>query len=155
MVPTFTTHSVGQRGAQLYSGSIATVTPQSFTVASPPEQEPGFGVDRRRNRDGHALHTGPYPPDLSRLNPYGASTTGSLSLHRLTSLDGPAPSGSTGTSRRCRGCSRPPQRSPGQAAPSFTRPLRRPGGGGLSPPLDCMMLRGALLSRLKLPVVTG
>ncbi len=47
MVPTFTTHSVGQRGAQLYSGSIATATPQAFTVASPPEQEPGFGVDRR------------------------------------------------------------------------------------------------------------
>jgi hypothetical protein len=45
MVPTFTTQSIGQGGAQLYSGSIATPTPQAFGVASPPEQEPGFGVD--------------------------------------------------------------------------------------------------------------
>src|SRR6266511_562718 len=35
-VPTFTTQSIGQGGAQLYSGSIATATPQTFTVASPP-----------------------------------------------------------------------------------------------------------------------
>ena len=48
MVPTFTTHSISQGDAQLYSGSIATATPQTFTVASPPEQEPGFGVDPRR-----------------------------------------------------------------------------------------------------------
>jgi hypothetical protein len=47
MVPTFTTHSIGQGDAQLYSGSIATATPQTFTVASPPEQETGFGVDPR------------------------------------------------------------------------------------------------------------
>ena len=39
--------SIGQGGAQLYSDSIATATPQAFTVASPPEQEPGFGVDHR------------------------------------------------------------------------------------------------------------
>jgi len=45
MVPTFTTQSIGQGGAQLYSGSLATPTPQTFNVASPPEQEPGFGVD--------------------------------------------------------------------------------------------------------------
>src|SRR5262245_7052931 len=40
-------------------------------------------------------------------------------------LAGPAPSGSTGTSRLCRGCSRPPQRFPGQAAPSFAALLRQ------------------------------
>jgi hypothetical protein len=56
MVPTFTTHSIGQGGAQLYSGSIATVTPQTFTVASPPEQETGFGVDPRRRREPRAAH---------------------------------------------------------------------------------------------------
>ncbi len=44
MVPTFTRSSVGQGGAQLYSGSIATVTPQAFTVASPPMELNGFGV---------------------------------------------------------------------------------------------------------------
>ncbi|WP_241831236.1 hypothetical protein, partial [Parafrankia soli] len=50
----------------LYSGSIATATPQTFTVASPPPELRGFGVD-----DGHelpdrrALLTDPYPPGLS------------------------------------------------------------------------------------------
>jgi hypothetical protein len=55
MVPTFTTQSIGQGGAQLYSGSIATPTPQPFSVASPPEQEPGFGVDPP-SEDGHVTH---------------------------------------------------------------------------------------------------
>src|SRR5689334_22963863 len=36
MVPTFTTQSIGQGGAQLYSGNIATPMPQAFSVASPP-----------------------------------------------------------------------------------------------------------------------
>jgi hypothetical protein len=46
MVPTFNTQSIGQGGAQLYSDSIATPTPQAFNVASPPENTAGFGVDR-------------------------------------------------------------------------------------------------------------
>jgi hypothetical protein len=50
MVPTFTKKSIGQRGTQLYSGSIATVTPQTFTVASPPPELRGFGVDTGHNR---------------------------------------------------------------------------------------------------------
>lgn len=45
VVPTFTRSSIGQGGAQLYSGSIATVTPQAFTVASSPLELNGFGVD--------------------------------------------------------------------------------------------------------------
>ena len=45
MVPTFTQQSIGQGGAQLYSDSIATPTPQSFGVASPPLELDGFGVD--------------------------------------------------------------------------------------------------------------
>ena len=36
-VPTFTTQSIDEGGAQLYPGSIATPTPQAFTVASPPD----------------------------------------------------------------------------------------------------------------------
>jgi hypothetical protein len=34
MVPTFTAQSIGRGDAQLDSGSIATATPQTFTVAS-------------------------------------------------------------------------------------------------------------------------
>jgi hypothetical protein len=66
----------------------------------------------------HALHPGPYPPGWSRLVAYGTSTLVSL-VHLLVSLAGPAPSGSTGTSRRCQGCSHPPRRLPGQTALSF------------------------------------
>lgn len=44
MVPTFTMRSIGQGGAQLYPGSIATTTPQTFIVASPPPELDGFGV---------------------------------------------------------------------------------------------------------------
>ena len=43
-VPTFTMRSVGQGGAQLYSGSIATTTPQTFVMASSPTELDGFGV---------------------------------------------------------------------------------------------------------------
>jgi hypothetical protein len=61
-------------------------------------------------------------------------------------LAGPAPSGSTGTSRLCQGCSRPPRHHPDQAALSFTALLRQDGGEGLSPPLEQQRLaapRGA------------
>ena len=69
---------------------------------------------------GRALQTGPYPPDLSRRGDHGASTTDSLAFYLLVSLAGPTPSGSTGMSRRCQGCSHPPLRSQDQAAPSFS-----------------------------------
>ena len=36
MVPTFTTYSIDGVGAQLFPCSIATSTPQTFPVASPP-----------------------------------------------------------------------------------------------------------------------
>lgn len=36
VVPTFTAPSISQGGAQPYSDSIATPTPQTFNVASPP-----------------------------------------------------------------------------------------------------------------------
>ena len=50
------------------------------------------------------------------------------------SLTAPAPSGSPGTTRLCRGCSRPPRRPADQAASCFTPPLRRQGDRGLPPP---------------------
>ena len=49
VVPTFTRSSVGQGDVQLYSGSIATITPQAFVVASPPTELNGFGVDTPRD----------------------------------------------------------------------------------------------------------
>src|SRR6202158_1193073 len=97
VVPTFTRSSIGQGGAQLYSGSIATATLQTFTVASPPLELNGLGVDT--HQECRALQTGPYPPGWSRLRGYGASTTGSLTLHLLTSLNEHASSCSTATAR--------------------------------------------------------
>lgn len=44
-VPTFTLGSIGQLGARLYPGSIAMTTPQTFTMASPPTELDGFGVE--------------------------------------------------------------------------------------------------------------
>jgi hypothetical protein len=57
----------------LCPGSIATATPQAFTMASPPERLAGYGVSHPPGReDGRALHPGPYPPGLSRCHAYGA-----------------------------------------------------------------------------------
>jgi hypothetical protein len=55
MVPTITTRSIGQGGAQLYSGSFPAVTPQTFTTVTWPMSE---GIGREavppQNRN-HAL----------------------------------------------------------------------------------------------------
>jgi len=48
--------SIGQGGAQLYSGSIATPTPQAFSVASPPAFKPGYGVDDPASRRVAVMH---------------------------------------------------------------------------------------------------
>ncbi len=56
-------------------------------------------------------------------------------VHLPVSLAGPAPSGSTSTSRRCRGCFPPSPAFPGSGCPSFTTLLRQHSDGVLSPPL--------------------
>jgi hypothetical protein len=125
MVPTFTERSISQGGTQLYPGSIAAPTPQTFDAASPPTLKDGFGVSHhhkcpsRDRGDGCALHPGPYPPDSSRQRGYGASTTGSLTLYLLTLLGEPAPSGSAGTSRLCRGRLPPSPAFPGSGCPQL------------------------------------
>jgi hypothetical protein len=117
VVPTFTRSSIGQIGAQLYPGSIATPTPQTFSVASPPSAAHGFGVDPT-TRD-HALHPRPLSTRFEPGTHYGASATDSLALHTLALLAGPAPSGSTSTSRHCRGCFPPSPAFPGSGCPQL------------------------------------
>jgi hypothetical protein len=58
-------------------------------------------------------------------------------------LAGPAPSGSTKTSRPCQGCSRPPRHHADQAALSFSDLLRQAAGEGLPPPLGSTAPHGA------------
>jgi hypothetical protein len=117
MVPTFTRSSIGQAGAQLYPGSFATPTPQAFNVASPPSAAHGFGVDP--GKQGHALHPRPLSARFEPGTRYGASTTDSLALRTLALLAGPAPSGSTSTSRHCRGCFPPSPSFPGSSCPQL------------------------------------
>src|SRR5690625_2260332 len=74
----------------------------------------------------------------------GLSDTGSLSLHLPDSLAGPALSGSTRTSRRCRGCFHPISTSlPTILPPASISPLRRTEGGVLSSPHGLATLHGA------------
>jgi hypothetical protein len=134
----------------LYPCGIATVTPQTFTVASRPvntwRSRSSPPPDKRQVRTAPS----PYPPDWSWWSVKGRQTLISL-VHLPVSLTGPASSGSTDASQRCQGCSHPPRHLPDQAAPSFTQPLRRPGGEGLSPPLDF----GRLVAHMRFrPVVT-
>src|ERR1039457_2622947 len=88
-------------------------------------------------------------PPRSTLFPYTTLFRGVTQpvprVYLPVSLTAPAPSGSTGTSRLCRGCSRPPRRPAAQAASSFTPPLRRPGDRGLPPPFGQTAPRGALV----------
>jgi hypothetical protein len=76
-------------------------------------------------------------PTSARLEPVhsleGVRPLIHVVLHLPALLAGPGPSGGAGPSRRCRGCSWPPLRLQGQAAPSFTGLLRQAGGGLLQP----------------------
>jgi hypothetical protein len=121
---------VGQGGAQLYPGSIATSTPQAFLVASWPTSRTGVGV--AAHLDG--VHCSPAHIRQVRA---GGSLTGRYALvprvHLLALLAGPGPSGSADPSRRCQGCSRPSVRLHGQAALSFTGLLRQPSSGPFHP----------------------
>ena len=131
--------------------------PAPAPAASPRlRRSPSPWPPRRRNQPapeltpplnrGHALHPGPYPPDLSRWNSYGALTTDfSRAPSRLACRTRtvwqyrhvPSLSGLlalTGASRL---------RLP--SAPAG--PLRRPGGGVLSPPHGHEAPRGARFPR--------
>src|SRR6266511_334261 len=76
-------------------------------------------------------------PRSARLEPVlllsGVPPLVHSSLHRPALLAEPEPSGSPGPPRRCRGCSHPPWRLPGQVAPSFTKAAATAQGWVLSP----------------------
>ena len=107
------------RGAQLYPCGIATVTPQAFTVASP-------ASDLKTAREFPARHERRVRAAIQPISA-GFELAGDLRgvtalvplVHLPVLLAGPAPSGSTSTSRRCRGCLPPSPAFPGSGCPQL------------------------------------
>jgi hypothetical protein len=113
--------SISQGGAQLYSGSIATATPQTFTMASPPLELNGFGVHPATNSGVGVMRCS--PAHIHQIGAGFAVTKRQTLVHsRYTfwhRLDEPAPSGSPGTT--------PPLSGPLAALPAIAR-IRLPSG---------------------------
>ena len=135
-------HSLGGGGARLYPGGLATGYAADLPRGLPGlQQTPARKFPPQQQTAGRAA-PGPYPPGSSRCHSQGRKTPVPRVLLSAT-LAGPAPSGSTRTSRLCQGCSRPPRHHPDQAALSYTTLLRQDGGEGLSPPLESTAPHGA------------
>ena len=117
----FTVDSLDEGGAQLCPCGIATATPQHFTVASgidihmPTPKFPAETSDGCAPHPAHIRQIGAGEPlrDVPTLVP--------LVLLFVT-LAGPTPSGSTGPSRLCRGCSHPLRHLPEHGCPQLHRP---------------------------------
>ena len=120
-VPVFTVDSLDEGGAQLCPCGIATATPQHFTVASgtdihmPTPKFPAETSDGCAPHPAHIRQIGAGEPlrDVPTLVP--------LVLLFVT-LAEPTPSGSTGPSRLCRGCSHPLRHLPEHGCPQLHRP---------------------------------
>jgi hypothetical protein len=127
MVPTFTTESIDEGGARLDPDSIATPTPQFFDVASPPDRQPGFGVDppiaaldtqRRGSRAAHRPISVRFEPALElrgfrqRFLTYAFSSL----------LAGPEPSDSADPSRTLSGLLPPSRAFPRSGCPQLHQP---------------------------------
>ncbi len=122
VVPTFTLEPFNRVRAQLCPCNLAMATPQSFTVASRPATSPAKEFSNRSCRSGARC----YPAPICQVSSWWFRLRGFPMLvprvHLSASLAGPAPSGSTGASRRCQGCFRLPRCPPAQVALSFNRP---------------------------------
>jgi hypothetical protein len=129
-LPTFTTTRLTRSVPSCAPAASPWVRRRPSPWPPPRPRNAKYGVATERWR---ALQTGPYPPGWSRRKTYGALAL-VPHVHLLVSLAGPRPSGSTGLSRRCQGCSHPHVRLHAQAALSFTGLLRQTGGGVLSSP---------------------
>jgi len=111
--------SIDERGVQLCPCGLATVTPQTFTVASLPTTQASSGVTKTRSRALMCAASTPYPPDLR----WGLRLRGFMTLvpllRLLVSLTRPGPSGSTRPSWLRRGCFPPSPAPPGSGCPQL------------------------------------
>jgi hypothetical protein len=120
-------------GARLCPSSIAMSTPQAFPMAS----RYGFPIPPGSSRRPHGQRCALRPAQIRQVRagvPGEGRKTPVPRVLLSATLAGPAPSGSTGTSRLCQGCSHPPRRHTDPAAPSYSDLLRQATGEGLSPP---------------------
>ena len=110
-------------GARLCPCGLAASTPQSFLAAS-------LAACAYRLGSSPPTYSGcaPLPAQIHQVRAGAASRGGHTPVPRVllsVPLAGPGPSGGTGPSRLCQGCSHPPRHHPDQAALSSTVPLRR------------------------------
>ena len=134
MVPTFTKNRFEGRGAHLYPDSIATPTPQAFTVASPPDLSTGFGVGRPAETDQPRAAHRPISVRFEPALDLRGVRQRFLSYAFPSLLARPGPSDSPDPSRTL---SEAAPALPGvpriRLPPSFTGQLRLASGGVLSP----------------------
>jgi hypothetical protein len=101
---------------------IPAASPQLRRRPSPWPPRPALSAGHRASSP-HSRPPCTAPRPRSARFRAGSSLTGRrhwfLSVHLLVSLAGPAPSGSTGTSRRCQGCFPPSPASPGSGCPQL------------------------------------
>ena len=127
----FTYNSLDEGGAQLCPCGIAMVTPQHFTMASRADiHMPTRKFPTRPRRNGCA----PHPAQIHQIGagePLRDVVTLVPHVLLFVTLAGPTPSGSTGMSRLCQGCSHPSRH-----LPTCTALLRQNGDEGLPPPFE-------------------
>ena len=124
-VPVFTAIRSAERGARLCPGGLATATPQTFTMASRSANRKACPEVPAATAHGGTHRARPISARFEPVSRLKDVTTPVPRVLLSATLAGPAPSGSTGTSRLCQGCSRPPRRYPDQAALSYSDLLRQ------------------------------
>jgi hypothetical protein len=113
-------HATGRRGRHPAVAPAASPRLRRRPSPWPPHRRLAPASESTPRSPLEVVHckTGPYPPDLSRHAAYEALALVPR-VHLLVSLAEPAPSGSTGTSRRCQGCFPPSPASPGSGCPQL------------------------------------
>ena len=109
---------------------------------------PAGDINRRRSSPPASAGAHRNPAQIRQVRAGGLLLRGVRTLvphvHLPVTLAGPRSSDGAGPSRRCQGCFQPIRRVPASRPTlSFTGPLRRAGGGVLSPPHDSRAPRGA------------
>ena len=153
-VPVFTHRSLGGGGIRLYPCDLAVAIPRHFTTAPsaachlPAQEFPGPSSCHRRTSRRAGAHRS--RPRSARFRA-GGTLRGVLTpvphVCLSAALAGPAPSGSSDTSRLVGAACHLTRHRPGPASASFITRPRQGEGEGLPPPLDQQAPHGARATR--------